>query len=404
MKLLFVTWDGPGTTYHETLFIPLLERSVSQNDEVAMLQMSWGAEDRVKRLSRIAAEKGMRFQHRRVPRGRSIWWLPFAVLGVLMHVVRQLRSGQYDVLMARSVVPGGLAVIAKLLTGRCSRFIFDADGLPADEAVEFGGWPARGARYRFSRLLERSAIRHADVVITRTRRSVDILRERAGVDAERFVVVVNGKDPEEFTPVSGRQRRETRAGLGVPDGCPLLVYAGSIGPQYEPTLMLRVLDALHDRGLPARLLMLTAASHHDRIRALAGSRPPEHVILRHAAPDQVPALLAAADVGLAFRRATFSQQAVAPIKLAEYLLCGLPVVYSSGVGDLDEQITEEVGLAVGSHDEGDAVQVASWIATVVLPQWQSRSQAARRLGLERFSLDAGAATYRRAFEAAGARR
>jgi hypothetical protein len=22
MRLLFVTWDGPGTVYHETLFIP----------------------------------------------------------------------------------------------------------------------------------------------------------------------------------------------------------------------------------------------------------------------------------------------------------------------------------------------------------------------------------------------
>ena len=403
MKLLFVTWDGPGTTYHETLFIPLLERSVDPGDKVGLFQMSSSAEERVEHLSRLAAKKGMQFEHRKVPRGPSSWQLPFVLLSVLLRIARLLRRGQYDVLMARSTIPGGLAVMAHLLAVGRGRFIFDADGLSADEAIEFAGWPAYGSRYGFSRILERLATRHADVVLTRTQKSVDILGERAGVEAERFVVVINGKDPAEFAPASREQRRRTRADLDIPDACPLLVYAGSIGPQYEPAMMLRVLEALHEIGLPARLLMLIAESNHDRIRVLAGSRSLDYLTLRHACPDQVPALLAAADVGLAFRRPTFSQQAVAPIKVAEYLLCGLPIVYSSGVGDLDQQLTDEVGIAVSSHDEAEAMRVATWIANTLLPQWESRSRAARRVGLDRFSLEAGAATYREAFEVAGVR-
>ena len=403
MKLLFVTWDGPGTTYHETLFIPLLARATGEDDNFQFLQFSWGAPERVERLHQIVAAHGGDLRHLDVPRGRRIFRLPFTLIAGLRAILRDAKTGRVDTIMARSMIPGGLAVVALVLARGRLRFIYDADGLPADERVEFGGWPEGGLRYSVFRWLERASIRRSAVTLVRTRRAVDILTERTGISSERFVVVANGKDAEAFKVGDENSRQRTREALRVPDAAPLLVHVGSAGPQYEPGFTMDVFRSVRRDHPDARLLLLTAATNHDRFRRMAADLPNDALVIQQADPTDVPALLAAADVGLAFRTPTLSQQAVAPIKVAEYLLCGLPVAYSRGVGDLDEQLWPPVGFAVDGVTPDHARKVADWISGQVFAQRDRLRTAARELGVERFSLDVGAAAYRRAFGLAESR-
>lgn len=398
MRLLFITWDGPGTTYHETLFMPLLARSARTGDRIGFLQLSWGAAARVDRLDRVARGHGVAFDHLEVPRGRRVVRLPLTMLAGLRFILREARTGRCDTVIARSMIPGGLAVLAVRLARGRLQFIYDADGLAADERVEFGGWRAGGLRYRVFRWLERVSVRRADAILVRTQRAVDILTRRSDTPQDRFVVVPNGKDAEAFAPGDEATRRRTRRALAVPHEAPLLVHVGSAGPQYEPEFTIAVLRHVLERHPDGRLLLLTARMNHGRFRQLASSLPSQAVIIREADPDEVPALLAAADVGLAFRTPTFSQRAVAPIKVAEYLLCGLPVAYRRGVGDLDVHLKEPIGFGVDDVSDTNAAAVAAWICSDVLARREEFRHVARTLGLQRFSLDAGAAAYRRSFE------
>jgi glycosyltransferase involved in cell wall biosynthesis len=401
VKLLFITWDGPATTYHETLFIPLLERARRPGDQVTLLQFSWGEEARVERLHEFAASRDMRFEHRLVPRGRELWKLPWTMLSGLLWLLAEVRSGRADVVLARSMLPGGMATLCRRFLRDRFVFIYDADGLSADERVEFSNWSSGGALYRFFRVLERTSVRAADVTITRTARATAILGDRAGADSGPFVVVVNGKDADEFHPGDRDERRRIRQQLGVPEAAPLLVYVGSLGPQYEPAFTLTTFGHLLDRRPDARLLVLTPAQNHDLVASLAAGLPEGRVLVREAPPPDVPRLLRAADLGLAFRTPSFSQQAVAPIKVAEYLLSGLPVAYSAGIGDLEDQLGTDVAIAVAGTDDGQARRVVDWFVDDVEPFREERRAAARRLGVERFSLEAGAAGYRRALGLSG---
>ena len=55
----------------------------------------------------------------------------------------------------------------------------------------------------------------------------------------------------------------------------------------------------------------------------------------------------AGDVGLSFIKQCLSKTASSPTKIGEYLASGLPVVASSGVGDVDELlIRSRVGVVV----------------------------------------------------------
>src|SRR5205823_4645121 len=98
------------------------------------------------------------------------------------------------------------------------------------------------------------------------------------------------------------------------------------------------------------------AQEAERIRAAAGAA----VRVASVRPDVMARTLAAADLGIALRRPTFSQRAVCPIKVAEYLMCGLPVL-AEPVGDLREQLAErEVACLIDADDAAELERAADW--------------------------------------------
>ncbi|MEO8548138.1 MAG: glycosyltransferase [Sphingomicrobium sp.] len=307
-------------------------------------------------------------------------------------VRKAARDFASDLIMPRSLIP----VLAVLAAGpaRLPPILFDADGLAADEKVEFAGLNPRGPAYRVLRWIERAAICRSAQVLVRTEVAADILAARAGVERDRFTIVANGRDPELFHPADPAQRAATRAELGIAPDAPLLVYAGSVGPQYRFDLIAQTALAVRARRPDARLLILTGEP--DAARSALGVKALGMTIIRKAASAEVPASLAAADAGLAFRATSFSTQAIAPIKLGEYLLCGLPVIGTAAVGDAAVAVKEGVFLdeAVGPD------RAAIWLSETVLADRTGLAQRARTVGLERFSLARSVQDYLTALTAA----
>lgn len=254
--------------------------------------------------------------------------------------LRLMRRERFDVVHARSDVPAAVAWGLHRLTG--IPFIYDMRGMMADEYAEGGVWSAGSLAYRVTKQMEGRLLTDAAAIVVLTDNIAGYLRSQDARCGSRITVVPCCVDLGRFTPV---QRR--------PPGRPMrLVYAGSVGTWYS-------MDAMADFvafGAASRaleLLLLTpqegGALHSTMARrtTLTGRY---RVI--EAAPESVPAHLASADVGLSFRRASFSQRASSPIKISEYLACGLPVVSTPGVGDVDQLLERErVGVVVRSCDD-----------------------------------------------------
>jgi glycosyltransferase involved in cell wall biosynthesis len=383
-RVLFVTWDGPGQAYLQSLFLPIFARVAEQGYAFSVLQFRWG--DAVQAdQARVAAEAyGVEYRAVEIARRpKALGALATVAWGAAL-LRRELRKN-VDVVMPRSILPA-------MLVNACSPrqpVLFDADGLPADERVEFGNWSSSGAFYRVWREVEAQALRRAAAVLTRTEASREILLARAGptVPAERIVVAPNGKDEQQFSPTTPEARVSTRRQRGVPEHAPWLVYVGSIGPQYCLPDLLAFYDAVRQRMPETRLTILTG-QEREASDAL-GNRPPalrRLIDVGRVRPDEVPAYLAAADLGLALRTPSFSQRAVSPIKVGEYLLCGLPVLSDAGVGDLDLQVPSGIGFLLRSRAPEALDAAAVWFAEQVLPRRDELRQACRSAGLAHFSL------------------
>jgi glycosyltransferase involved in cell wall biosynthesis len=386
VKVTFVSWDGPGQTYLESLFLPIFARLRAYQFDVGVFQLTWAAPADIDTWANAAARHDVRFDAMRVPHRLLMLSAPASMLTAAARLAYLLRDGRTELLLARSIIPAGASLLARRAAPH-ARFVFDADGLPADERVDFANWSERAPPYVIWRDIEAHAVRVADAVVTRTAAAKHILHARAGsgTDSAKIFVVPNGKDAARFQPLDAAARRDVRERCGVPQTAPWLQFVGSVGPQYHLRECLEVVSRVLRRCPDVRMHILTG--HESAARAHVAEAHLEKVVtVQRVAPDDVPGYLGAADLGFALRSATFSQRGVSPLKIAEYLLCGVPVLGLRGVGDLDTQLAG-AGKLLDDVSSRELDEAATWIVDAVLPEREAFRTRCRAVGTEIFSIE-----------------
>lgn len=307
------------------------------------------------------------FEPRRLPRRRRsairrelardgiIWhslryhkWpsLPATALDTAMGAIYSswlTRRHRLDAIHARSHVPAAMALIAQ----RLSRFrrrpglIFDVRGLMAEEYEDAGNWRRDSLPFRITKAVERVAVeRSAGIVVLTDRVRRDVFR---AVPPGKIRVIPCCADLDSLASSPGRQDA-ARAALGFGDA-PVMIYLGKLGTWYMSVEMVDFFVAARDVITGLKFAILTQADSAP-IRLSLSSRHIDRseYFIGSVAPELVGDYLAASDFGISFIRPSPSKASSSPTKIGEYFAAGLPVVSTSGVGDLDSLITDEIGV------------------------------------------------------------
>ena len=387
-KYLFITWDGPQVSYLEGLFLPIFQELAEHGHKFHVLQFTWGAHDRTAAIEALCRAVDVPYRAVTIVRNLSpIGPLMSAVWGA-RHIKSAVRDWQIDTLMPRSLMPA-LATLS-MRNRKGLQIIFDADGFAVDEKVDAAGLSPQSLNYRIMRDIEAQMVRVADVVLTRSESAIPILRARAGAgtDPSKYYVVTNGRKIT-AAPYDAKADSEREG--------PVLCYAGSIGAQYCPESMLAVACAIRVRHPDLKFKVFSADGENMKAAISKSSLGESDWITIERVPTQELAKhLARCDVGLSFRRPAFSTQGIAPIKLGDYLLAGLPIIGSAGVGNTQPLIDAGVFLpSDGTNHE----EIVNWVSGKVMKNRESLRETCRRIGETQFSVSESVDRYLLSFKA-----
>jgi glycosyltransferase involved in cell wall biosynthesis len=228
--------------------------------------------------------------------------------------------------------------------------------------------PYKRSLYRQRALeLERAKTSRADYIAVES----EVLRQRLadqGVDPGKILVTRNAADIEQFHPCE-EYRREIRVALGARYDEVLIGYIGSYAFYHDAPRLVEAADELCRMGLRNwRILMIGSGSQYAATRQLAsrlgllGTK----ILMTGRVPDhQVPRMLSAMDVAVL----PGSTDIICPIKVQEYMACGVPTVVP------DYSCNREV-IQPGENGEcfepGDADDLARKLAGLI------RDESARR--------------------------
>jgi glycosyltransferase involved in cell wall biosynthesis len=183
---------------------------------------------------------------------------------------------------------------------------------------------------------------HADAVITVSA----VLRDYAlslGVEPDRVLVVPNGVDTALFRPGAPDAEIRTRWGLG---DSPVLGFVGGLRPWHGVEVLPALLDRLVRRHPDLRLVVVGDGPLRGELeRDLRERRLAQSVVFTGWIPhEEVAALIREFDVAIAPYPRPEHDFYFSPLKLFEYMACGVSVV-ASALGQVEEVVRDgETGL------------------------------------------------------------
>jgi glycosyltransferase involved in cell wall biosynthesis len=288
-------------------------------------------------------------------------------------------------------------VIAWFLTLRYGgKWIYDTRNFFWDKQVDLGR-NRKNLLVRWGFLLDRFLVRKADKVIAVTdaakRIYIDQLPQ-SDRTIEKIAVIHNNYAPERFG-LNLSQRLARRAELELQDQI-VLIYSGSLVRWYLFDDMARFCNKYRTKQ-PNALTLWCSYEWTDQSKQWASHLLTRDFLLLKLNPKEVGITLQAADVGMMFLEPTLSNATTFPIKFAEYLACGLPVVINAGLEEPEAIVRKyRVGVVVPElSDDGIDRAVDELQELLEDPEVKERAQEAAR---REFHLEQAIEKYRQCYQ------
>ena len=201
---------------------------------------------------------------------------------------------------------------------------------------------------------ERWTLARADAILAVSEQLRDHLAAQ-GVQPERVHVVPNGVDGTRFHP--GPREDELARAWGV-EGAPLLGFVGSLRPWHGVELLPEILEGVRKQHGDTRMLVAGDGEMRSRTeKAFEERELADAAVFTGAVPhDDVPRLIRCLDVGLAPYPVPEHTFYFSPLKLFEYMACGVPVV-AARIGQIADVVDDgRTGLL---HEPGDVEAIVS---------------------------------------------
>lgn len=289
-------------------------------------------------------------------KGKHITWHPLfytkkpPVLSTLYDLKRMKKSAfslqkshHFDAIHCRSYLPGLIALKLKKKFG-CP-FIFDMRGFWADERVEGNLWNLKHPIYRqiysYIKRKEETLLAEADAIISLTnagKKSVLTAYPKLEIST-KISVIPCCVDDKLFTVLP--ENKEVLKSLGIDMKKNILGYVGSLGTWYMLDEMLAFFKIQQLKDSNLHFLFLTKDSQdivYAKAKALGLNL--NDITIVSVPYQKIPSVMNVIDYGLFFIRPSFSKQASSPIKQAEFMAMGIPLICNSGIGDTGEIILQ----------------------------------------------------------------
>jgi glycosyltransferase involved in cell wall biosynthesis len=400
VSVLYFSYDGATEALGQSQVVAYLVGLARRGHRVALVSFEKpdAPADAVARCREELHAAGVAWLPQRYHRRPTVPATAYDMAAGVLAGLAARRRGRVRLLHARGHVPAMMCLALKPLLG--ARFLFDVRNFWADEKVDAGSWPRGGALWRATKQMERRFFRAADHVVT--------LTEAARRELGTFDYLRDRVPPSTVIPTCVDLALFRRAAGAAPASAdlaaPLVAYTGSLGGRYQDEVVGRFFGAMRACAPAARFEVWTRQDS-SRLRAAAGAAGVPEAALRVTAGDRsaVAAALGRCHAGVSFLNDGYSNRSSLPTKMPEYLACGLAVVTSPGVGDLDGQLAEaRAGVTLPTCAPSDEELRAAARRTVELLREPELPARARSLAEREFALEAGVGRYDAVYRLLGA--
>ncbi len=394
MRSLYISYDGACDSIGQSQILPYLKGLSKEGIDFTLLTYEKKEallnREMVSALKSDLEENGIRWVYLKYTKKPPVASTLFDIVKGTLVGVWLVSKHRIGCVHARSYVTSLIGVILKRLFK--IRFIFDMRGFWADERVEGKIWRTKGIIYKVTKFLEKKYFLFSDEVIVLTEKARNIIGSLDYEVKANINVIPCMVDIEKFN-FNMEDRQYIRAKYGL-DSKFVFLYSGSLEYWYMKDEMLEFFKVAVDFIQNSYFLVLSTMDRKfiEPLIISKGIGKDKFTVLERIPYNQMPKFISASDTGIFFITPVFSKKASSPTKFAEYMSCGLPVITNSGIGDLDELISDyRVGTVVNAFSEEEYKNKIR--AHIALLEARDIKERCVRLAEEVFALSYGVGAY-----------
>jgi hypothetical protein len=249
------------------------------------------------------------------------------------------------ILLCRGIFSANLALISR--RKKC-KIIYDGRGAINAEQIEYGVYNNTGLENKIYNL-EKRAVLETDYRISVSNKLLNYWFSEFNYKSKNHVVIPSSCSNNYNNKVLDREH------LNISESSILVVFSGSISKWHSYSKMISDFTKILNKNPRVKLLFLSKLNSHISI---IKNKFPERVFVFWVNPEDVFSYLNIADYGYVVREESITNQVSSPVKIAEYLSCGLNVLISKNLGDYSEMIEKnDLGYIIRNDNTINLVKV-----------------------------------------------
>ena len=229
--------------------------------------------------------------------------------------------------MSRGIFSTNLALISK--RKKC-KIIYDGRGAINAEQIEYGVYDKTGLENKIFEL-EKSAVLNSDYRISVSTKLVNYWQKEYNFKSDNYVVIPSSSNN------AIKLFNLKRSDFQIQEDDILVVFSGSLSRWHSFSTMLVHFESFLEINSDVKILILS--KKNNQITTLINMYP-KRVINKWVSPEKVSDLLILGDYGYVYRESSITNQVASPVKIAEYLSCGLKILISNDLGDYSKIVEE----------------------------------------------------------------
>ncbi|MGP8216642.1 MAG: hypothetical protein ACLQQ4_13840 [Bacteroidia bacterium] len=244
------------------------------------------------------------------------------------------------------IARGVFATLLARDSRKFSKVCFDARGAYTAEWTEYLKTESPLLAETMSKL-ESRAVLQSDSRIAVSQKLINYWKESFHYSFLKHAVIPCTLNSDVKIVYDAAKISSVRQQLGITDNEVVLVYSGSSAGWQSFTVLDAAISNAFTQNPSLKLLMLSKPGAE---KTLAGKFP-GRIIQKWVNESEVQNYLQAADYGLLVREKSTTNEVSSPVKFAEYLAAGLPVIISEHIGDYSSFVSEKnCGMTANNVD------------------------------------------------------
>lgn len=297
--------------------------------------------------------------------------------GFLLVLWLRLRYGSRAILSLANIAGGFSFIYGKLLGMKIILYQYEPH---SEFLADFGMWSSSGIKFKLLNKIERIMGIHSDYVLPGTDGMIErLLNWKSKAKIYKVPTCVNN---DKFV-FSKEGREQVRTELKIQNK-KVFLYLGKFGGIYYNEEIAFFCKVLY-RNIPDSFFLIVTPNDKKEISTMfqkIGLSETSYFVTE-SPYEIVQNYISAADIGIVAIPPYPSQKFRSPVKVGEYLLCGIPFIVCKGISD-DDKIAEKyyVGVVVNDFSEKEIVKAIPKTIALLIEEKQHIRHRTRKAGIE----------------------